>query len=490
MVRDGREASEGAGDGVLPIALVVAVIAICCYWPSLQAGMVSDDFQFVRRPWGLDVLEHFSSGWEHQLGRATAYRPVTVFTYGLNQWLWPSPVGFHALNIAIHAMAAALLTLLASRLGLRPAFAGLCGVLFALHPIHAEAVSWISGRTASLGGMCAIGALWVMTYWAHGAVYVLLATVLAAASVLSYEGAFLLPVMLTALVWTDRQRTGKSPLPIRRLVTLLLPVAVVWLLYVVVRWSLISAPSADTWALSNQVSRDGFAPPMWARTINNLGDFVTRLLAAGWNLPVWQSRTSIVTVTLAIASVAVAHRAQWARRPLALAVVFGVVAYAPFASYTGYADRFAYLASISGACCSPWGLRSCTMRGAPGVPFLVSGAFVVMLALWTRQLLLAQADWVEARRDCGRHSTPGTAARSALPDGAHLHVVGVPLNVRGAYVFITYFDLAMRQALIEPMFASRWRQTRVRLPSDGAEPPVCLRWDAERRLMSLEGAAR
>jgi hypothetical protein len=55
------------------------------------------------------------------------------------------PVWFHATNILLHAAACILFTRVClSIAGLKPPFATLAGLLFAAHPIHTEAVSFIS----------------------------------------------------------------------------------------------------------------------------------------------------------------------------------------------------------------------------------------------------------------------------------------------------------------------------------------------------------
>ena len=55
------------------------------------------------------------------------------------------PVWFHATNIVLHASACVLFTRVCLCVaGLKPPFAALAGLLFAAHPIHTEAVSFIS----------------------------------------------------------------------------------------------------------------------------------------------------------------------------------------------------------------------------------------------------------------------------------------------------------------------------------------------------------
>ncbi|UYV72594.1 hypothetical protein LAZ67_9003892 [Cordylochernes scorpioides] len=77
-------------------------------------------------------------------GSHKSYRPLCVLTFRLNYALGGlDPRGYHAANVALHGLVSALFTRLASRWAQRPLLAGL---LFAAHPVHAEAVAGVVGR--------------------------------------------------------------------------------------------------------------------------------------------------------------------------------------------------------------------------------------------------------------------------------------------------------------------------------------------------------
>uniref|UniRef100_A0A182ING3 DUF1736 domain-containing protein n=1 Tax=Anopheles atroparvus TaxID=41427 RepID=A0A182ING3_ANOAO len=72
---------------------------------------------------------------------ATGVSGLNYITFGLRS-IW-----FHATNVALHAAATVLFTRVCLTIaGLRRNFAVLAGVLFAVHPIHTEAVTGIVGR--------------------------------------------------------------------------------------------------------------------------------------------------------------------------------------------------------------------------------------------------------------------------------------------------------------------------------------------------------
>jgi hypothetical protein len=139
------------------LALVVG-LAVLPYLNALQDGFTFDDGPLIlRNPvvHAIDCGLIFASPMFGYL-----YRPVTVLSYAINYAIagevaWT----FHATNIALHAAVSALVFLLAEQLFSSAAIAVVAGVLFAVHPIHTEAVTSIVGRAevlATFFGLLAI----------------------------------------------------------------------------------------------------------------------------------------------------------------------------------------------------------------------------------------------------------------------------------------------------------------------------------------------
>ncbi len=99
------------------------------------------------------------SGQESGKG-SSAYRPLTTLTYALNHAVGGlAPAGYHLVNLLLHAGASALVVALALALGLPLAAATLAGLLFAVHPVHVEAVANVAGRKELLVTVLALGAV-------------------------------------------------------------------------------------------------------------------------------------------------------------------------------------------------------------------------------------------------------------------------------------------------------------------------------------------
>lgn len=79
------------------------------------------------------------------------YRPVFLLWLRLNYALFGlTPLGWHLAAVLIHVVVTGMVYWLAFRLLADRVTAGLAALLFGLHPVHIEAVAWISGTTEPL----------------------------------------------------------------------------------------------------------------------------------------------------------------------------------------------------------------------------------------------------------------------------------------------------------------------------------------------------
>lgn len=134
-------------------ALFVAVLA--AYGPALHAGFIWDDQAHVTANRNLDDLAGLRAIWLDPGARTGAYAiqyyPVVHTVFWVARRLWGlNPVGYHLLNILLHALNAVLLWGVLRRLRVRGAFFAV--VLFALHPVQVESVAWITELKNVLSG--------------------------------------------------------------------------------------------------------------------------------------------------------------------------------------------------------------------------------------------------------------------------------------------------------------------------------------------------
>jgi tetratricopeptide (TPR) repeat protein len=152
-------------------ALIVAAGAVA-YAPSFAVPFVYDDLPIlVDRP----AIRMSRLGWTavvKALELFPASRWLAHVSFALNRLLGGlDPAGYHAVNLAFHLAAALVAGLLAGEVlaralpdEARPArdrMALIAALLFALHPVQTQAVTYVVQRMTSMGGFFALLSLWL-----------------------------------------------------------------------------------------------------------------------------------------------------------------------------------------------------------------------------------------------------------------------------------------------------------------------------------------
>jgi len=239
-------------------ALAVVLAATATFAVSLRNDFTFDDLPALRdnaaydegRIWpALLTRGYFSASAE------VTYRPVVTASYALDHALWTRRlpagaermtsseyrafaerrqrawrIGLHATNLTLHAVNSALVFLLALRLrGL--AAATVAGLLFAVHPVQAEAVNAAGYREDLLAAFFVLAGttVFLTSSWRGRAAAAAFCYLL---GLLSKESAALMPAGLFALERLARER----PRPLREMGRDYLPFAVVAAVYLLVRF--------------------------------------------------------------------------------------------------------------------------------------------------------------------------------------------------------------------------------------------------------------
>nr|XP_036876251.1 protein O-mannosyl-transferase TMTC1 [Manis javanica] len=154
-----RAPSGRRGCGLAPAgaAALLAGASCLCYGRSLQGEFVHDDvWAIVHNPdvrpgaplrWGIFSNDFWGKGMAENTSHKS-YRPLCVLTFKLNVFLTGmNPFYFHAVNVILHCLVTLVLMYTCDRAVFRSrGLAFVTALVFAVHPVHTEAVAGIVGR--------------------------------------------------------------------------------------------------------------------------------------------------------------------------------------------------------------------------------------------------------------------------------------------------------------------------------------------------------
>jgi protein O-mannosyl-transferase len=142
-------------------------LTLLAYWPALSGTLLWDDDAHITRV-ALQSLHGLRQIW-FEIGATQQYYPALHSAFWLEHRLWGDHVlGYHLVNVLLHATSALLLVAILRRLAIRGAW--LAGSIFALHPVAAESVAWISEQKNTLSTAFYLAALLTYLRWQEGAV--------------------------------------------------------------------------------------------------------------------------------------------------------------------------------------------------------------------------------------------------------------------------------------------------------------------------------
>lgn len=136
-------------------SLVLCVISFVLYLPSLDNKLVWDDSDAINK-------KHYKyQGFinlltpQQKSKKGNYYRPTVYLSYFIDQTLWGNkPFGYHLSNLIFNTVTVILLFWFVYFFfsNFKPNYSSyniafISSLVFALHPMHVESVSWIAGRT-------------------------------------------------------------------------------------------------------------------------------------------------------------------------------------------------------------------------------------------------------------------------------------------------------------------------------------------------------
>lgn len=193
------------------VGLVVILAAtLLVYAPAILWGgfLWDDDVLFLNNP-GVLAASPFALFFDD---RSPDFFPLTTGAFWIQYRLFgTSPLGYHLVNVLLHAAGAMILWRVVLRLGLPGAW--VAALLYALHPVAVESAAWIAELKNTLSQVFYFGAIWAYLAfddavakeegkkWAGAWPWYVFALGLHVAGLLAKTTVAMLPLVLLVLAW-------------------------------------------------------------------------------------------------------------------------------------------------------------------------------------------------------------------------------------------------------------------------------------------------
>ncbi len=192
--------------------LLIAAIISISYLQAISYGFITDDFGLVVnnpniKSWS-SIGHIFSSGYWDSAGCTRGlYRPLAILSFLVEYSIFGlNPAVYHLDNIVLHLAASVLCYLLLKEVfkdSLVPLYSAL---LFAAHPVHTEAVTWVSGRAELLAAVLSLISMYIFIKRRGNIFFLFLSLLTFFLALLTKESSATVPLLLTLYLLIIEQK--------------------------------------------------------------------------------------------------------------------------------------------------------------------------------------------------------------------------------------------------------------------------------------------
>src|SRR5581483_8792427 len=202
-----------------PVAILLFLLSFGAFSLSLRNNFVWDDVEVIEKNYYSFKSAHIASIVipKEQEKVIAYYRPMVPISMVVDWDIWGvSPFGFHLSNIIFHSISTVIFYFLVLvmlgelRVPRKEYIALISSVLFALHPMHVESVSWVAGRTDVLCGLFFFLAFTFHILSYRKPRFLALSAACFFLSLLSKEVALAFPIVALGFDLINRRRTSQS----------------------------------------------------------------------------------------------------------------------------------------------------------------------------------------------------------------------------------------------------------------------------------------
>jgi len=191
------------------ITFIVVVTSIIYFQSFFFDLIYLDDEIIVYERFERDnILDETKNAFTSNYLRGHYYRPLTLFTFILDSALsGKSYFFYHLSNYLIHLFTCLLLFVTLIKFGYSLLIAFVSTLIFALNPIHINAIGWIAGRGDLLAGFFSLLALFFFQKFLNRKqlAFLIIVFISLLLAILSKESSLLLPFLLLVFVFEEKR---------------------------------------------------------------------------------------------------------------------------------------------------------------------------------------------------------------------------------------------------------------------------------------------
>lgn len=217
---------------------LIIILGFVSYLNSLNGRFIWDDEFLVQNNRNIKQWSKIGELFTGHIGDScssdyNSYRPLQMLTYSIDYSFWKLNVaGYHLTNILLHIFVALAIYWLIGILFRDQVLSLLASILFVVHPVHAEAIAYISGRAEPLAALFIL--LSINFYLTHirsrNKYYYFFSNVFYVFALLSKESSLVLPLLLLLCCYISSNKLNCR---------YLLSVFVISLIYIILRMTVL-----------------------------------------------------------------------------------------------------------------------------------------------------------------------------------------------------------------------------------------------------------
>jgi len=192
--------------------LLIIFLGFFVYANSTNGRFIWDDNALVKDNVNIRSLSNIGNFFINDstnIAKPVFYRPLQLITYAADYSVWKLNYrGYHLTNILLHILMALLLYWLMGIFYNDALIALLASMFFIAHPVHTEAVAYISGRSDSLAGIFMLLSFifYIKRIRAGETRFYILMILSYIGALLSRETALILPLLLAAYHYAFKEK--------------------------------------------------------------------------------------------------------------------------------------------------------------------------------------------------------------------------------------------------------------------------------------------